>query len=219
LVFGPSRAAARLESSKTFTKEICDSCGAPTAAWARFTDSAPPMPISTHGRAHRGQGRWARGRQRRHRRHDRSGGPCRHRRHPRRRLRGGRRLGRDRGVHDGRGGQPVRPVRRHRHARHRHGPGSQAHRRGRHRPQHRRHGRLFPRPDPDRRHGAGRRHGPDRGADRRRNGPARHALYRGALRRPHDRGRRPRLVEYNVALRRSRMPGPDDAPRRARRST
>ena len=36
LTFGPSAAAARLESSKTFTKEICDACGAPTAAWARF---------------------------------------------------------------------------------------------------------------------------------------------------------------------------------------
>jgi len=38
LVFGPSQAAAQLEASKTFTKEICDACGAPTAAWARFTD-------------------------------------------------------------------------------------------------------------------------------------------------------------------------------------
>ncbi|MEM7423576.1 MAG: phosphoribosylamine--glycine ligase [Pseudomonadota bacterium] len=37
-VFGPSRAAARLESSKAFTKEICASCGAPTAPWARFTE-------------------------------------------------------------------------------------------------------------------------------------------------------------------------------------
>ncbi|WP_371036610.1 phosphoribosylamine--glycine ligase [Rhodosalinus sp. FB01] len=36
--FGPSAAAARLEASKAFTKEICDACGAPTAAWARFTD-------------------------------------------------------------------------------------------------------------------------------------------------------------------------------------
>ncbi|MEO1471575.1 MAG: phosphoribosylamine--glycine ligase, partial [Pseudomonadota bacterium] len=34
-VFGPSAAAARLEASKSFTKEICDACGAPTAAWAR----------------------------------------------------------------------------------------------------------------------------------------------------------------------------------------
>ena len=29
------QAAARLEASKSFTKEICDACGAPTAAWAR----------------------------------------------------------------------------------------------------------------------------------------------------------------------------------------
>ncbi|MDR9395280.1 MAG: phosphoribosylamine--glycine ligase [Roseovarius sp.] len=37
-VFGPSRAAALLEASKSFTKEICDAAGAPTAAYARFTD-------------------------------------------------------------------------------------------------------------------------------------------------------------------------------------
>lgn len=36
--FGPSAAAAQLESSKTFTKEICDACGVPTARWARFTN-------------------------------------------------------------------------------------------------------------------------------------------------------------------------------------
>ena len=39
LVFGPSRAAAELEASKAFTKEVCDACGAPTAKWARFTDA------------------------------------------------------------------------------------------------------------------------------------------------------------------------------------
>lgn len=39
LVFGPSAAAARLEASKAFTKDICDAVGAPTAAWARFTDA------------------------------------------------------------------------------------------------------------------------------------------------------------------------------------
>ncbi|WP_372893088.1 phosphoribosylamine--glycine ligase [Rhodosalinus sp.] len=39
-VFGPSAAAARLEASKAFTKEICDACGAPTARWARFTEAA-----------------------------------------------------------------------------------------------------------------------------------------------------------------------------------
>jgi phosphoribosylamine---glycine ligase len=33
---GPSRAAARLEASKTFTKELCDAAGIPTAQWERF---------------------------------------------------------------------------------------------------------------------------------------------------------------------------------------
>lgn len=41
LTFGPSAAAARLEASKAFTKDICDACGAPTAAWARFTQAEP----------------------------------------------------------------------------------------------------------------------------------------------------------------------------------
>ena len=41
LTFGPSAAAAKLEASKAFTKEICDACNAPTAAWARFTEAAP----------------------------------------------------------------------------------------------------------------------------------------------------------------------------------
>ncbi len=40
LTFGPSAAAARLEASKAFTKEICDACGAPTAGYARFTEAA-----------------------------------------------------------------------------------------------------------------------------------------------------------------------------------
>ena len=43
LTFGPSAAAARLEASKAFTKEICDACGAPTAAWARFTDAVAAL--------------------------------------------------------------------------------------------------------------------------------------------------------------------------------
>ena len=38
LHFGPSAAAARLEASKAFTKAICDACGAPTAAYARFAE-------------------------------------------------------------------------------------------------------------------------------------------------------------------------------------
>jgi phosphoribosylamine--glycine ligase len=40
LVFGPSKAAATLEASKAFTKEICDACAAPTAAYGHFTDAA-----------------------------------------------------------------------------------------------------------------------------------------------------------------------------------
>ncbi|MEM7718810.1 MAG: phosphoribosylamine--glycine ligase [Pseudomonadota bacterium] len=39
LTFGPSKAAAMLEASKAFTKEVCDAAQAPTAAWARFTDA------------------------------------------------------------------------------------------------------------------------------------------------------------------------------------
>ena len=39
LVFGPSAAAAQLEASKAFTKQVCDAAGAPTAAWKRFTDA------------------------------------------------------------------------------------------------------------------------------------------------------------------------------------
>ncbi len=38
--FGPSAAAARLEASKAFTKELCATVGAPTAGWARFDDLA-----------------------------------------------------------------------------------------------------------------------------------------------------------------------------------
>lgn len=37
--FGPTRAAARLESSKRFTKDICDQADIPTAAWASFSDA------------------------------------------------------------------------------------------------------------------------------------------------------------------------------------
>jgi phosphoribosylamine--glycine ligase len=39
LVFGPSAEAARLEASKSFTKEICAAVDAPTAAYGHFTDA------------------------------------------------------------------------------------------------------------------------------------------------------------------------------------
>jgi phosphoribosylamine---glycine ligase len=39
--FGPSRAAAQLEGSKGFTKDLCTANGIPTAAYARFSAAAP----------------------------------------------------------------------------------------------------------------------------------------------------------------------------------
>jgi phosphoribosylamine--glycine ligase len=38
--FGPSAAAAELEGSKTFTKQVADAAGVPTALWERFDDAA-----------------------------------------------------------------------------------------------------------------------------------------------------------------------------------
>ena len=48
LVFGPSAAAARLEASKSFTKEICTAVNAPTAGHGHFTD---PEAAKAHVRA------------------------------------------------------------------------------------------------------------------------------------------------------------------------
>ena len=53
LAFGPSKAAARIESSKAFAKEVMAACGAPTATSQTFTDyeaaraylDACPIPI------------------------------------------------------------------------------------------------------------------------------------------------------------------------------
>ena len=50
LTFGPSAAAAQLESSKAFTKAICDVCKAPTARYAHFTAATPARAyIHQHG--------------------------------------------------------------------------------------------------------------------------------------------------------------------------
>ena len=50
LVFGPSAAAARLEASKNFTKEICAAVDAPTARYGHFTDAdAAKAHITTQG--------------------------------------------------------------------------------------------------------------------------------------------------------------------------
>src|SRR5690606_27613201 len=37
--FGPSAAAAQLEGSKGFTKDLCAEAGIPTAAYRRFSDA------------------------------------------------------------------------------------------------------------------------------------------------------------------------------------
>lgn len=41
--FGPTQAAAQLEGSKTFTKELCDEAGIPTAAYAVFDEEAAAL--------------------------------------------------------------------------------------------------------------------------------------------------------------------------------
>nr|WP_294915776.1 phosphoribosylamine--glycine ligase [uncultured Neokomagataea sp.] len=40
---GPSQAAAQLEGSKAFTKDVADAAGIPTAAWERFEDEAAAL--------------------------------------------------------------------------------------------------------------------------------------------------------------------------------
>ncbi len=50
MAFGPSRAAARLEGSKGFTKDLCRSAGIPTAAYERFRSADK---AKTYARAQR----------------------------------------------------------------------------------------------------------------------------------------------------------------------
>jgi phosphoribosylamine---glycine ligase len=48
--FGPSKAAARLEGSKSFTKDLCRANAIPTAAYERFTAAAPAKAyVRQHG--------------------------------------------------------------------------------------------------------------------------------------------------------------------------
>src|SRR5450755_987054 len=47
--FGPAKAAARLEGSKGFTKDLCKANNIPTAAYERFTAAAP---AKSYARAH-----------------------------------------------------------------------------------------------------------------------------------------------------------------------
>ena len=43
LTFGPSKASSQLETSKKFTKEICDASGAPTAEYRSFDSLEPAL--------------------------------------------------------------------------------------------------------------------------------------------------------------------------------
>ena len=75
-VFGPTRAAAQLESSKAFSKAFMKRHGIPTADYETFTDPAAAHAyVDQQGRAHRHQGRRAGGGQGRRRRHDLARGP------------------------------------------------------------------------------------------------------------------------------------------------
>lgn len=50
LCFGPSKAAAQLEGSKSFTKRLCDEAGVPTAAYGRFDTEAEALAyVRRHG--------------------------------------------------------------------------------------------------------------------------------------------------------------------------
>ena len=71
-VFGPSKAAAQLEGSKGFTKDLCARFGIPTAAYGRFTEREEALAyLQAASRPDRHQGRRTCGRQRRHRRDER----------------------------------------------------------------------------------------------------------------------------------------------------
>ena len=113
-VFGPSKAAARLEGSKGFTKDFCAEFGIPTAAYKRCTDAKTRAGLPRRAAAAGGgEGRRPRRRQGRGHRRDARAGHGRHRGLLLRRLRRGRRRGRDRGMHGRRGGELLRPRRRH----------------------------------------------------------------------------------------------------------
>ena len=141
---GRRKAAARLEGSKGFTKDLCRAHGIPTAAYERFNAVAPakayvrargaPIVIKADGLA-AGKGvvvaQTARG------------GRDRHRDDPRRRPRRSRRRVGDRGVPGRRRGELLCPVRRRARTPPCHGARSQARLRWRQGAEYRRHGRLL----------------------------------------------------------------------------
>ena len=148
-IFGPTRAAAQLESSKAFSKAFMQRHGIPTARYRDLQRRGRGACLRrSEGRADRHQGRRPGGRQ------GRGGGDdaaeaheaidCHARRqHARRAAQRRRRARRDRGVPRRRGSQLHRDVRRQERAAAGHQPGPQAPARRRRGPEHRRHGRLL----------------------------------------------------------------------------
>ncbi len=55
--FGPTKAAGRLESSKSFTKALCRAEHIPTAAYAHFTDRESAQSLYARDRARRSSSR------------------------------------------------------------------------------------------------------------------------------------------------------------------
>ena len=149
-VFGPSRAAAQLEGSKGFTKDLCAEYGIPTAAYRRFDDASAakayvatqslPIVVKADGLA-AGKGVVIAETREQAQRGDR--------RLLRRRVRRRRRQGRHRGVPRRRGSELLRAGRRRDRSPACHRAGPQARLRRRPGPQHRRHGRLFAGADHD----------------------------------------------------------------------
>jgi phosphoribosylamine--glycine ligase len=149
-IFGPTKAAAQLESSKAFSQGLHARHGIPTADYETFTDPVPahayvdrlgaPIVIKADGLA-AGKGVVvAMTLQRRTMPSTSCWGQ-----HPGRDPQRRRRARGDRGVPAGRRGQLHRAVRRQERAGAGHQPGPQAPAGRRRRPQHRRHGRLFAR--------------------------------------------------------------------------
>ena len=202
--FGPSAAAARLEGSKAFAKEVMEAAGVPTAAWSAVDDVEAgmaaieryPVVLKFDGLA-AGKGVVIAPR-RVEARGDARGVP--------RRAALRRRAGRRRGVPRRRGAVAAGAVRRRARAGDGAGAGLQADLRRRRGAEHRRHGLLLA--------GAG-----DlaraRGGDLRARAPAggrpaalaRHPVSRGPVRRDHADRRRPEGARVQRPLRRSRDAG------------
>ena len=142
--FGPAKAAAQLEGSKGFTKDLCKAHDIPTGAYrALHRGRARQGLCAPTDDADRHQGGRARGRQGRDHRRDDRRGRGRDRHDVRRRAGRGRRRGRDRGISRRRGSLVLRAVRRRDRDSARLGAGPQARPRRRQGAEHRRHGRLF----------------------------------------------------------------------------